>query len=194
MARPSNWEGVVRHEFLHALAFHHEHQNMRGPCEQAFRWEDDFQYEPTQDADGRFVEDSAGRRPGIYTYLAGYPNFWPTAKVDHNLRTHEDPNTVAGPFDSASVMLYRFPTLFYRTNPSPCAPTGDGIRLSDGDIRGLRLLYGERPEDIESFATRTRDLATAIERKYPGVQTEALGRAVPSFAESAMKRIDRMLR
>ena len=145
MARPSNWEGVVRHEFLHALAFHHEHQNMRGPCEQAFRWEDDFQYEPTQDADGRFVEDSAGRRPGIYTYLAGYPNFWPTAKVDHNLRTHEDPNTVAGPFDSASVMLYRFPTLFYRTNPSPCAPTGDGIRLSDGDIRGLRLRTGKDP-------------------------------------------------
>ena len=113
--RPPNWQGVVRHEFLHALAFHHEHQNMRGPCSEAFRWEDDFGYLPTKDADGRYVVDAQGRRPGIYTYLAGYPNFWSKAKVDFNLRTQEDPSLVTGPFDSDSVMLYRFPALFYRT-------------------------------------------------------------------------------
>ena len=84
---PPGWKGTVRHEFLHALAFHHEHQNMRGPCEMAFRWDDDPGYQPTTDARGTFVPDAQGRRPGIYTYLSGHPNSWPRAKVDHNLRT-----------------------------------------------------------------------------------------------------------
>jgi hypothetical protein len=40
-AKPPGWEGTVRHEFMHALAFQHEHQNFRGPCEDDFRWDDD---------------------------------------------------------------------------------------------------------------------------------------------------------
>jgi hypothetical protein len=190
--RPSNWKGVVRHEFLHALAFHHEHQNMRGPCAEAFRWEDDFGYQPTRDADGRYVTDVQGRRPGIYTYLAGFPNFWSKAKVDFNLRTEEDSRAVAGPFDAGSVMLYRFPNLFYRTENSPCAPTGDGIELSAGDVRGLKLLYGDKPRDLESFEARMRELARAIESAYPEVQTESVTGI--GFAGSAMRRIARVLR
>ncbi len=189
--RPSNWEGVVRHEFLHALAFHHEHQNMRGPCSEAFRWEDDFGYQPTQDDDGRFVPDSQGRRPGIYTYLAGFPNFWSKARVDHNLRTEESPGVVAGPFDSASVMLYRFPSLFYRTEDNPCAPTGDGVALSEGDKRGLSLLYGDRPEDIDAFALRTRELAEAVVSAYPEARTRTVSQE--GFAASAMQRVTRIL-
>lgn len=138
---PPGWEGTVRHEFLHALAFQHEHQNMRGPCEDDFRWEDDEGYVPTTDARGVFVTDAEGRSPGIYTYLAGPPNRWSRQKVDHNLRTSDDPGTVAGPFDSASVMLYRFAPFFYKSDPSPCAPTGDGDNLSDGDKRGLGVIY-----------------------------------------------------
>ena len=30
---PEGWRRTVLHEFLHALAFQHEHQNMRGPCQ-----------------------------------------------------------------------------------------------------------------------------------------------------------------
>jgi len=189
--RPSNWKGVVRHEFLNALAFHHEHQNLRGPCSEAFRWEDDLGYQPTTDVDGRFIVDAQGRRPGIYAYLAGYPNRWSKAKVDHNLRTQEDPRLVAGPFDAKSVMLYQFPALFYKTTPSPCAPTGDGIELSEGDIRGLKLLYGDRPEDIEAFEARTRDLARAIETAYPEVRLEAVGPM--GFAQAAIRRVERAL-
>ncbi|WP_447602252.1 hypothetical protein [Nitrospira sp. Nam80] len=190
--RPDNWRGVVRHEFLHALAFQHEHQNIRGPCAEAFRWEDDFGYQPTRDADGRYISDTQGRRPGIYTYLAGFPNFWSRAKVDHNLLTQEDPRAVAGPFDPGSVMLYRFPSLFYRTENSACAPTGDGIELSAGDIRGLKLLYGDKARDMEAFEARMHALAKAVESAYPEVQREAV--AHKSFAQSAMKRIARALR
>ncbi|WP_329278988.1 hypothetical protein [Streptomyces sp. NBC_00691] len=149
--RPARWEGTVRHEFLHALGFHHSHQNMRGTCEGEFRWEDEAGYVPTQDPSGVFVADAQGRRPGIYTYLAGEPNKWPRAKVDHNLRTVDAPDLVAGPFDTQSVMLYRFPAFFYKSTPSSCAPTGDGQNLSAGDKRGLDLLY---PHTVDGLAGR----------------------------------------
>lgn len=156
--RPQHWQGTVRHEFMHAVAFHHEHQNLRGPCEKSFRWEDEPGYQLTQNADGVSITDSAGRRPGIYTYLAGEPNRWSRSMVDHNLRTVNNPDLVAGPFDNASVMLYRFKPLFYTTDPSPCAPSGDGIDLSDGDKRGLRLLYPDAPHHIADRASRALDL------------------------------------
>jgi hypothetical protein len=154
-SKPQRWDGIVRHEFLHALAFQHEHQNMRGPCERDFRWENDAGYVPTTNASGVFVPDAQGRRPGIYTYLAGPPNKWSKAKVDHNLRTVEDPNVVASGFDPASVMLYRFAPFFYKTNPSPCAPTGDGVNLSDGDKRALGLLYPAGAEAVDALAAQS---------------------------------------
>ncbi|CRK57558.1 hypothetical protein [Alloactinosynnema sp. L-07] len=152
--RPARWKGTARHEFMHALAFHHSHQNMRGPCKDEFRWEDDPGYVPTTDARGVFVPDPAGRRPGIYTYLAGPPNRWSRGKVDHNLRTVESPDVIAGPFDTDSVMLYQFQAFFYKTSPSPCGPTGNGEDLSDGDKRGLRLIYPHTEEGMSDIKTR----------------------------------------
>ncbi len=163
--KPDGWEGTVRHEFLHALSFHHAHQNLRGPCAEEFRWEDDPGYEPTQDERGRFVTDSEGRSPGIYTYLAGAPNFWSRAKVDHNLRTNVSDDVVVGPFDTASVMLYRFANFFYKTNPSPCAPSGDGSELSDGDKRGLDLLYPEADAAITELKERAAAARKALEEQ-----------------------------
>ncbi len=154
-AKPAGWEGTVRHEFLHALAFKHEHQNMRGPCSADFRWDNDPGYVPTTNANGSFIPDAQGRRPGIYTYLAGPPNQWSKAKVDHNLRTTDDPNAVAGPFDAASVMLYRFAPFFYKSDPSPCAPSGTGRDLSDGDKRGLQLLYPAAADATDPLAMQS---------------------------------------
>jgi hypothetical protein len=154
-SKPPDWQGTVRHEFLHALAFQHEHQNMRGPCENDFRWDNDPGYVPTTNANGVFVPDAQGRRPGIYTYLAGPPNQWSKAKVDHNLRTVNDPTAVAGPFDPASVMLYRFAPFFYKSNPSSCAPTGPGLDLSDGDNRGLQLLYPAAADQVNALAEQS---------------------------------------
>lgn len=141
VSRPVGWKGTVLHEFLHALAFQHEHQNMKGECQDEFRWEDDGGYEPTTDAGGTFTADRGNRRPGIYTYLAGPPNSWSRAKVDFNLRPKQGKELTASAFDRASVMLYRFPSIFYKTSPSPCAPFGDTGSLSDGDRLGLLHLY-----------------------------------------------------
>ncbi|WP_330277817.1 hypothetical protein OG205_20385 [Lentzea sp. NBC_00516] len=158
-SRPTKWEGTVRHEFMHALGFHHAHQNMRGPCAAEFRWDDDSGYQPTRDPRGTYVPDTAGRRPGVYTYLAGAPNFWSRAKVDHNLRTDNDPELVLGPFDRASVMLYVFADFFYKNAPSPCSPTGNGIDLSPVDKRGLRLLY---PQTARQLADRANQSLSAM--------------------------------
>lgn len=144
---PPKWERTVLHEFLHAVAFAHEHQNMRGPCADEFRWDDDHGYTPTQNVRGQYVADAQGRRPGIYTYLSGAPNFWGRETVDRNLRTGVFEDGVASTFDPESVMLYRFDSLFYRSSPSACAPTTEGIELSDGDRRGLALLY---PQDLDA--------------------------------------------
>ncbi|MEV8533299.1 hypothetical protein [Streptomyces sp. NPDC051211] len=186
--RPTTWEGTVRHEFLHALGFHHSHQNMRGTCEGEFRWDDEAGYVPTQNADGVFVADAQGRQPGIYTFLAGEPNNWPRAKVDHNLRTEDDPDVVAGPFDSRSVMLYRFPPFFYKSNPSSCAPSGNGQNLSDDDKRGLRLLYPHTAEELADRQAR----ADAVLRSM-GAGPEGLpGSDGGSLVEAYRSRVEEL--
>jgi hypothetical protein len=175
--RPASWRGTVLHEFLHALSFHHEHANFRGPCQLAFRWEDDPAYVPTTDSRGVFVPDSEGRRPGIYTYLAGAPNFWSRAKVDHNLKEVRGPGIEASAFDRASVMLYRFPALFYRTANSDCAPQGDGQSLSNGDRAGLQSLYPSEPGAGEEVAEAKRGLIRELSSggAAPGPGMESMG-------------------
>lgn len=158
--RPANWEGVVRHEFLHAIAFRHEHQHPMGGCDLQFRWEDDPGYLPTTDATGRYVTDSEGRRPGLYTMMAGPPNNWPRQKVDHNLRPRTPAGALIGDFDQSSVMLYRFPALYYRTFPNPCTPTGNGIDLSEGDVRAMMLAY---PFDEGEAATQNARRTGVVE-------------------------------
>lgn len=153
--RPQTWRGTTRHEFLHALAFHHEHQHPSGGCTDEFRWQDDPGYQPTRNASGVYVSDEQGRRPGIYTYLAGAPNFWSRSKVDHNLRRLPPEGMSTGTFDRASIMLYRFPALFYRSSPSPCAPSGNGQSLSQGDRDGLRHLYPSGDADVEILRSRS---------------------------------------
>jgi hypothetical protein len=186
---PQTWEGTVRHEFLHALAFHHEHQNMRGPCESAFRWEDDPGYQPTKDPRGAYIPDAGGRRPGIYTYLSGFPNGWSKGKVDHNLRTSADsPALTAGAFDPASVMLYRFPALFYRTQPSACAPTGDGQDLSEGDKRALSLLYPEQAAAVGAIGERREALLNTIEGSAGG-GLESARAELPEIAAQAARSL-----
>ena len=76
-----------------------------------------------------------------------------------------------GPFDPASVMLYRFAAFFYKSNPSACAPTGPGQELSEGDKRGLGLLYP--PVADESVS----ELAEKSQRGLEIVGTEAPGEA-----------------
>lgn len=159
-ARPSSWKKTARHEFLHALAFHHEHQSPVGGCDAQFRWENDPGYQFTQDGNGKYIADpGTGKRPGIYTYLSGWPNFWSKQKVDHNLRQAQSGSGTTGPFDRKSIMLYEFPDLFYISANNPCSPIGNSENLSAGDIAGLKLLYpSDQPSIDNQVAARNRVL------------------------------------
>ena len=145
-------------------------------------------YEPTQDDRGAYLSDSAGRRPGIYTYLAGFPNFWSKQRIDFNLRTRENPELFAGVFDPSSVMLYRFPPLFYKTATSACAPVGDGTDLSAGDRLGLDTLYpGNGAEAFKAIVAHRQDLLETVSGS--NLETgglEGQGSPASSFARQAI--------
>lgn len=75
---------VVLHEFGHALACIHEHQNP----EAAIPWD----------------------RESVYAYYAGAPNFWSRDDVDQNLfEPYSRDRTQFTRFDRASIMLYPIP-------------------------------------------------------------------------------------
>jgi hypothetical protein len=87
---------------------------------------------------------------------------------------------IVGEFDPASIMLYRFPDIFYKEVPSACAPTGDGITLSDGDKRALTLLYPRTGPETDEIARRSDALLDAITpatTPLPGLETDETGMA-----------------
>jgi hypothetical protein len=170
---PVDWEGIAIHEFGHALGFEHEHQNPAGGCD--FRFDDDPGYIATKDAAGWYTTDANGRRPGLYTYLGGYKNFWPRPKVDQNLRALQVSSAfLTGAFDKDSVMKYFFNAFMFKAAAkSPCYTASENVTLSSQDILGVQKAY---PKDNPGVAfLRTQKRATLEQLKAsPGVGIDVL--------------------
>lgn len=131
---PPSWASTLLHEFGHALAFEHEHQNTLSACEAEFRWRDDIGYIRTRNDYGEFVSDVGGRQPGVYTYMSGAPNYWDSVTTTFNFRRFAfSLRREIRAFDAHSIMKYSFePWIFRSGEESPCFTTA-ASELSDGD-------------------------------------------------------------
>lgn len=138
----SEFYTAVLHEFGHALGFKHEHQRPATHCDAQMRWDDDDGYEPTRDADGCYLPDSKGRRPGIYTWSSGAPNFWSRARAEAQMKSMPFSSAFQmGPDDPQSIMRYHHPAFFYKDgSKSPCFTRSDG-GLSKLDKQGMSKAY-----------------------------------------------------
>jgi hypothetical protein len=159
---PEQYAATVMHEFGHALGFQHEHAHPMGGCDNEFRWNDDPGYRRTVGTNGQLVPDAAGRRPGIYTVLAGPPNRWSKSKVDHNLKQLRSSNAFQlGAFDRQSIMKYSFPEwMFTRGTASVCF-TPRNVTLSAGDVEGARRAYPQSASEVREAARRSRETLNA---------------------------------
>lgn len=133
------WQArTIRHEFGHAMALMHEHQNPKSPCEEEFDWDK------------------------IYELLSGPPDNWTKEVIDFNMRKLSGPDVVASEFDKGSVMLYQFPREYYKKGDKAACyidtPTAD---ISDGDMSEILALYPvEESERVKRFeATKAAFIA-----------------------------------
>lgn len=119
---PSNYKGIVLHEFGHALGFHHEHQSPVAACD--FDWET------------------------VYSYLAGPPNYWAKERVDFNLREMPAGGLTYSPHDKHSIMHYSFPDWMFLSGELSACYIAENNDLSPEDIRMAANAYPFEEEKI----------------------------------------------
>ena len=134
-------EGVILHEFGHALGLAHEHQNPKGGIE----WNEEV-----------VIKD-----------LAGAPNFWDAETVRHNVLEKYTLDQIKGTeFDPKSVMLYSFSDKFYvKGSSSPCFAGQPNDDISALDYATLAHMYPTDPAArIEAFGKNKAALQTIVEK------------------------------
>jgi hypothetical protein len=103
---------VVVHEFGHALAAIHEHQNPRG----GIRW----------------------NKAAVYAYFSAPPNNWSKEEIDFNiLQKYSLDQLNATKFDKKSIMLYSFPPQLLQGGKG----TPSNTDLSAGDKKFISKMY-----------------------------------------------------
>jgi hypothetical protein len=111
-------EGVILHEFGHALGMIHEHQSPAG----GIQW----------------------NKPVVYRELGGPPNNWPKSVVDHNMfDTYDRDQTQFTELDPRSIMMYSFPARWTLNDFS--APENTELSEKDKNFIGSAAVYPKAP-------------------------------------------------
>lgn len=124
---------VVTHEFGHALACIHEHQNP--------------------------AADIPWDKEAVYRYYMGPPNNWPKAQVDSNLfERYSRTITQFSAFDRDSIMLYAIPNQFTIGDYE----VGWNTHLSGGDKSFIATIYPKAVKPIVDLTVDARIKKAAI--------------------------------
>jgi hypothetical protein len=131
-------EGVVLHEFGHAIGLAHEHQNP----DKGIQWNEE----------------------AVIRDLSGPPNNWDVATIQHNvLRKYSHDQVNGTEFDAKSIMLYSFPAAWtldgFHTEPN------DVISDIDKQFAAGEKMYpgrGTDPKIVELEVQETQPLQADI--------------------------------
>jgi len=131
-------EGVVLHEFGHAIGLAHEHQNP----DKGIQWNEE----------------------AVIRDLSGPPNNWDVATIQHNvLRKYSHDQVNGTEFDAKSIMLYSFPAEWtldgFHTEPN------DVISDIDKEFARGEKMYprrGTNPKIVELEVQETQPLQADI--------------------------------
>lgn len=133
-APADEYQRVVTHEFGHALALIHEHQNPTA----AIPWNKEV----------------------VYRYYQGPPNYWTREQVDINVFTRYSADVSKySEYDPESIMLYPIPAEFL-TDPS--FAVGWNKVPSETDKRYASVLYPAKPKAAATLAVDGGRVAASI--------------------------------